>query len=147
MNGHSLYRFQPPTTLGLCPLSKRLNMRTISKILLPLDSLLVGSVTPGHRCIQHWGIALLWESSNSTISVMETHGCESWELTRLLQIGEGNEAQFQCRANSFTAVGSLEFPEYVVKMRLNRRRTQSEILGEPLGREPFSHPAQDLHLP
>jgi hypothetical protein len=56
-------------------------MRTMSKSSSPLDSLSVGRSTPSHRCIQHWGTEPPWESSNSTIRVMETHECDTWKLT------------------------------------------------------------------
>ena len=44
------------------------------------------------------------------------------EINYLLQVGQRDQTQFQRSAYRLPTIGRTELPEYVVKMRFNRRR-------------------------
>lgn len=63
-----------------------------------------------------------------------------------LEISERDKPQFQRCAHSLTAVGCVQLPEQVVKMRLHGGHPEAELLRQPFGRQPLCHPTEDLHL-
>ena len=64
-----------------------------------------------------------------------------------LEIGQRYQPQFQGRTDGLTAVRGVQFPEKVVKMRLDRRHPQAKLLSQPFSWQTLGHAAEDLHFP
>ena len=64
-----------------------------------------------------------------------------------LEISQRDQAALKRGADRFTTIGCIELPEYVVKVRFDRRRGQGKVLSHALCGLAFGYSSEDLHFP